>query len=167
MVRLLIRFLRRLLVLALGIVGVWLIVFVVFDFADQRLPWIVALAVTYAIAAYIILPRLVRMSLKILQRKHVPRYTITGDGLPGDPVNVVLIGTLKQLHAAFAIAGWSVADRLGMASSWAWSGRFYSIRLIPPLRSVRFTFSGGARMLVSRKRLATVQGSVITSGFGR
>lgn len=118
MMRLLIRFLRRLLVLALGIVGVWLIVFVVFDFADQRLPWALALAVTYGIAAYIILPRIVRISLKILQRKHVPRYTITGDGLPGDPVNLVLMGTLNQLNAAFAIAGWSVADRLGLASSW-------------------------------------------------
>jgi hypothetical protein len=117
-VRLLIRFFRRLLVAALGVVGVWLIVFVVFDFADQRLPWILALAVTYGIAAYIVLPRIVRMSLKILQRKHVPRYTVTGDGLPGDPVNLVLIGTLTQLNSAFAIAGWSVADRLGLASSW-------------------------------------------------
>lgn len=116
--RLLIRFFRRLLVAALGVVGVWLIVFVVFDFADQRLPWILALAVTYGIAAYIVLPRIVRMSLKILQRKHVPRYTVTGDGLPGDPVNLVLIGTLTQLNSAFAIAGWSVADRLGLASSW-------------------------------------------------
>ncbi len=116
--RLLIRFFRRLLVVALGVVGVWLIVFVVFDFADQRLPWILALAVTYGIAAYVVLPRIVRMSLKILQRKHVPRYTITGDGLPGDPVNLVLIGTLTQLNSAFAIAGWSVADRLGLASSW-------------------------------------------------
>ena len=43
---------------------------------------------------------------------------ITGDGLPGDPVNVVLIGTLQQLRAAFATAGWSEADRLGLASSW-------------------------------------------------
>jgi hypothetical protein len=117
-VRLLIRFFRRLLVAALGVVGVWLIVFVVFDFADQRLPWILALAVTYGIAAYIVLPRIVRMSLKILQRKHVPRYTVTGDWLPGDPVNLVLIGTLTQLNSAFAIAGWSVADRLGLASSW-------------------------------------------------
>ena len=116
--RLLIRFFRRLLVVALGVVGVWLIVFVVFDFADQRLPWILALAVTYGIAAYVVLPRIVRMSFKILQRKHVPRYTITGDGLPGDPVNLVLIGTLTQLNSAFAIAGWSVADRLGLASSW-------------------------------------------------
>lgn len=116
--RLLKRFLQRLLIFGLGIFSVWLIVFVVFEFADQRLPWILALAATYGMAAYIILPRIVRMGLKILQRKRVPRYTITGDGLPGDPVNLVLVGTLQQLHAAFAAAGWSEADRLGLASSW-------------------------------------------------
>ena len=116
--RLLIRFLQRLLILALGIFSVWLIVFVVFDFADRRLPWALALAVTYGVGAYIILPRAVRMGLKILKRKKVPRYTITGDGLPGDPVNLVLVGTLQQLHDAFAAAGWSEADRLGLASSW-------------------------------------------------
>ena len=70
------------------------------------------------IAAYLILPRVVRMGLKVLQRKRVPRFTITGDGLPGDPINVVLIGTMPQLQAAFAIAGWSVADRLNVSSSW-------------------------------------------------
>ena len=45
-------------------------------------------------------------------------YTITGDGLPGDPVNVALVGTLQQLRSAFATLGWSEADRLGLASSW-------------------------------------------------
>src|SRR5262249_58078794 len=58
------------------------------------------------------------MGLKLLQRKRVPSFTITGDGLPGDPVNLALIGTLHQLRSAFATAGWSEADRLGMASSW-------------------------------------------------
>ena len=118
MVRLLKRFVQRLLVFALGVLTVWLIVFVIFKFADHRLPWILAVAVTYGIAAYIVLPRAVRMGLKILQRKRVPSYTITGDGLPGDPVNVVLVGTLQQLRAAFAIVGWSEADRLGLKSSW-------------------------------------------------
>ena len=124
MVRLLTRFLQRLLVLALGVATVWLIVFVVFRVADHRLPWIVAVAVTYAVAAYVILPRAVRMGLKILQRQHVPRYAITGDGLPGDPVNLVLIGTLDQLNAAFATAGWSQADRLSLASSWRMARAF-------------------------------------------
>src|SRR5215470_20106024 len=118
MMRLLVRTLQRLAILGLGIVSVWLIVFVVFDFADRRLPWALALGLTYAIAAYVILPRIVRMGLKILQHKRVPRYTHTGDGLPGDPVNLVLVGTLAQLRAAFARAGWSEADRLGLRSSW-------------------------------------------------
>src|SRR4029453_7674021 len=86
----------------LGIFSVWFIVFVVFEFADRRLPWFLALAATYGAAAYIILPRIVRMGLKILKHKRVPSYTITGDGLPGDPVNLVLTGTLQQLNAAFA-----------------------------------------------------------------
>ena len=111
------RLLRRVAVLGLGILTVWLIAFV-FRFTDSRLPTVLALAVTYGAAAYIILPRIVRMSLKILQRKRVPRFTITGDGLPGDPVNLVLTGTLQQLNAAFKLAGWSQADRLGLASSW-------------------------------------------------
>jgi hypothetical protein len=91
-VRLLKRLLQRLLILALGIFSVWLIVFVVFEFADRRLPWFLALSVTYGVAAYIILPRAVRMGLKILQRKSVPSFTTTGDGLPGDPVNLALAG---------------------------------------------------------------------------
>jgi hypothetical protein len=116
--RLLKRLLQRLLILGLGIFSVWLIVFVVFETADRRLPWILAMAVTYGLAAYIILPRVIRLGLRILQREHVPSYTITGDGLPGDPVNVALVGTLQQLRAAFASLGWSEADRLSLVSSW-------------------------------------------------
>jgi hypothetical protein len=110
--------LRRLLVLALGIFTVWLIVFVVFETADRRLPWILAVALTYAAAAYIILPRAIFMGLKILQRRLVPSYTMTGDGLPGDPVNVALVGTLQQLRSAFASMGWTEADQLSLKSSW-------------------------------------------------
>lgn len=115
--RLLKRLLRRLLVFGLGILSVWLIVFV-FRLTDHRLPTILAVALTYGIAAYIVLPRVIRVGLKILQRRRVPRFTITGDGLPGDPVNLVLIGTRQQLQAAFATAGWSEADRLCLTSSW-------------------------------------------------
>src|SRR5215217_4712971 len=116
--RVLNRFLQRLVILGLGIFSVWLIVFVVFDTADRRLPWILAVGLTYGIAAYVILPRIIRMGLKLLHRKRVPSFTSTGDGLPGDPVNVALVGTLAQLRAAFAALGWSEADRLGLVSSW-------------------------------------------------
>jgi hypothetical protein len=131
MTRTLSRLLRRLLVLAIGAVTVWLIVFVIFRFADNQFPWVVAVALTYVIAAYVVLPRAVRMSLKVLQRKHVPRYTITGDGLPGDPVNLVLKGTRAQLDAAFAAAGWRKADPLSLSSSWRMVGAFLFKRPYP------------------------------------
>src|ERR1700733_5548559 len=118
MIRLLNRWIRRALVLALGAFSVWLIVFVTFRTADNRLPWIVAVALTYVVAAYVVLPRTVRMSLKVLQRKRVPRYTITTDGLPGNPVNLALKGPRAQLQEAFAAAGWTVADPLTLESSW-------------------------------------------------
>ncbi|CAH2402787.1 LssY C-terminal domain-containing protein [Mesorhizobium ventifaucium] len=116
--RTLTRLFQRFLIICLGVVSVWLIVFIVFDTADRRLPWVLAVGLTYGLAAYVILPNVVRMGLKVLHRRLIPRYSITGDGLPGDPVNLVLIGTRQQLCDAFAAAGWSTADRLGVASSW-------------------------------------------------
>ncbi len=111
------RFLQRTAVLGLGIVAVWLIVFV-FRITDSRLPTILSLWVAYMLAAYLILPRIVRMSVKILQRKKVPSFTLTGDGLPGDPVNLVLIGKLDKVRAGFVSAGWTEADALNLNSSW-------------------------------------------------
>ncbi len=116
-VRLLTLIYRRLAVFGLGVFSVWLIVFV-FRFTDSRLPTILALSMVYGLAAYVLLPRIVRMSVKILQRKSVPSFTLTSDGLPGDPVNLVLIGDFPKLRAAFLAAGWTLADPLGLNSSW-------------------------------------------------
>ena len=90
-----------------------------------------ALSLTYAIAAYVILPRVVRVGLKILQRKSVPSFTLTGDGLPGDPVNLALIGELERLLAAFARAGWIEADPLNLNSSWGMAVAFVLNRPYP------------------------------------
>ena len=118
------RLFQRLLILGLGAVTVWFVVFVVFREADQRMPLILAVAATYGIAAYLIFPRIVRLGVKLLQRQHVPRYTVTGDGLPGDPVNLVLIGTRAQLTQAFAAAGWFGADPISLKSSWRMTWTF-------------------------------------------
>jgi hypothetical protein len=123
--------LRRLTVFGLGALTVWLIAFVFFDFADKRLPVAFAVAVTYGLAAYVILPRAIRIGLRILQRGRVPSYTLTGDGMPGDPVNLVLIGNLSELRRAFATAGWSEADALGLVSSWKMAQAFVLNRSYP------------------------------------
>ncbi|HXT05561.1 MAG TPA: LssY C-terminal domain-containing protein [Roseiarcus sp.] len=110
-------FLRRFVVFAIGAVCVWLIAFVIFDAADNRLPRVLAAAVTYGLGAYVVLPRAVRIGLRVLKQGRVPSYTLTGDGLPGDPINIALIGSYRDLAAAFAKAGWTEAEKLGFASS--------------------------------------------------
>lgn len=122
---------QRLLVVALGVISIWLILVIFFDVADRRLPLVLALATTYGVAAYLILPRVIRLAARILQRGHVPSYTLTGDGLPGDPVNIVLIGTKDQLLDAFAQAGWIQADLLGIAGSWKMAQAFVFNRPYP------------------------------------
>ena len=109
--------LQRLAILSLGAVGIWLIVNV-FQWVDGELPSVLALAAAYGLGAYVILPYIVRMGLMVIRHQHVPSFTITGDGLPADPVNLALIGTFDELRDAFAEAGWHEADPLTLASSW-------------------------------------------------
>ena len=115
---LLIRVFQRIAIFAIGAVSVWLIAFVIFDWADQKLPVALALGLTYAVGAYVILPYAVRMGLKFSTLKSVPSFTVAADGLPADPVNLGLIGTFAELRQAFAEIGWTEADKLDLESSW-------------------------------------------------
>jgi hypothetical protein len=143
-VGLLIRTLQRVAIFAIGAISVWLIVFVVFDFADKKLPWAVALSATYAIGAYVILPYAVRMGLKFSQLKSVPSFTVAADGLPADPVNLGLIGTSAQLREAFAAIGWAEADKLDLKSSWHMAQAFVLSRPYPAAPfSTLFLFGRG------------------------
>ena len=72
----------------------------------------------WVLLAYLVLPRLQR----ILTRIYVPNYFIgrarTSDGLLGDPVNLALLGSDAQVHAAMTAAGWSRADDLTLSTGW-------------------------------------------------
>jgi hypothetical protein len=46
----------------------------------------------------------------------IPDITYTGDGHPGDPLNVALIGTKEQVIAIMKAAGWHAADPLSLRS---------------------------------------------------
>ena len=77
-----------------------------------------ALAATYFLAAYLILPRL----WKHHEEHHpnledAPRVTRTGSDIPGDPLNIALIGTEEDLIRAMTKAGWDPADPLTFRSS--------------------------------------------------
>jgi hypothetical protein len=76
-----------------------------------------ALALIYLLAAYVVLPRL------WFHREHQPgleinaAITSTPQGIPGDPLNVGLVGDTGDVIRAMHLAGWSPADPITLKSS--------------------------------------------------
>jgi len=76
------------------------------------------LLVLYLVAAYIIVPRIWRTEIK----RHPdlsggPRITHTANGIPGDPINLAMVGTEEELVAAMLAAKWYPADPITLRSS--------------------------------------------------
>ena len=72
----------------------------------------------WAIAAYLIVPRLWLRHFK----RHpffvqTSRITVTGDGHPGDPINIGLIGGEGDVVRTMTAAGWFPADPITFTSS--------------------------------------------------
>jgi hypothetical protein len=86
----------------------------------KKLPWLymfLVFVVLYLLAAYVVIP----MTWKGYARHHPsfddnPRITQTGDGHPGDPLNVSLIGTQAQIDTTMNAAKWYPAAALGLKS---------------------------------------------------
>ena len=98
--------------------AVWLAVRLMDD-AWHRTWWSVTLLVPFwLLVAYLVLPRL----QSLLARVYVPGYFIartrTSDGLLGDPVNLAVDGTARQIHEAMTACGWVLADDITARSSW-------------------------------------------------
>lgn len=79
------------------------------------------LAALLAIAAYLAVAYVVLPELWLHHEHHpgleaMPKTTSTGEGLPGDPLNVALVGTEAELLGAFARTGWRRAAALGLRS---------------------------------------------------
>lgn len=78
---------------------------------------LLAVAVLYVVIAYIAIPWLWdRYEDRRPWLDEVPGITETRDKIPGDPLNVSLIGTEPQLAGILARAGWDRADALGLRS---------------------------------------------------
>jgi hypothetical protein len=90
----------------------------------SRTPWtlrrwvgfgVLLLVVIYLGVAYVLMPAV----WKRYVRRHpslddVPGITHTKSGVPGDPINVALVGDEAQLKAIMAAAKWTEADPLGL-----------------------------------------------------
>ena len=100
------------------VLAVWLVVLRIFPAFNDSRHLLVALLLTYLAAAYLIFPVAVRLSGLLSRRKHIPRYTASPDGLPTDPVNIVVVGSYAQLQRAYADTDWQIADTLSLRTSW-------------------------------------------------
>jgi hypothetical protein len=110
MVQILARFFKRLTVFIPGIIIAYISYKYTLPFFDKRVPDSIAILATYVIAAYLLIPALIRAWRVLVPARHLPLYCITPDGFASDPLNVGIIGTRDEIVAAMKIAGWSQAD---------------------------------------------------------
>lgn len=104
------RFLKRFLVLIPGVIITVVSVRDIYPFFKRRLPVGLAIFLTYILAAYILIPALIRIIRIIKPVKHLPLYCVTPDGFASDPLNIAIICTRTQLIKAMETSGWYVAD---------------------------------------------------------
>jgi LssY C-terminus len=78
---------------------------------------LLAILVAYGLLAYVILPALWTHHEHQKGLAGLPMVTRTAQGIPGDPINVGLIGDQKDLVCAMHAAGWFPADPITLKSS--------------------------------------------------
>ena len=77
----------------------------------------VTLLLVYFGVTYLAVPAIwERYAHRHPQLEDVPGITYTGAGIPGDPLNVALIGTKAEVVKALGAARWQPADPLGLRS---------------------------------------------------
>jgi LssY C-terminus len=76
------------------------------------------LVVVYFLGAYVIAPRLwKRHEARLADFQAAPRVTHTASNIPGDPLNIGLLGTEEEVIRAMIAARWDPADPLTFRSS--------------------------------------------------
>jgi hypothetical protein len=76
-----------------------------------------ALLTMYLLSAYVIVPAAWRQfTIRHPALDDIPRITQTANGIPGDPLNVALIGSSEEITAIMVKAGWQPADPITLRS---------------------------------------------------
>jgi LssY C-terminus len=83
------------------------------------LGWLLAAVVVYAGIAYLVMPSLWRRYEHQPGLEAAPETTTGGDGLPGDPLNIALIGSEAEVVRALLAAKWHPADPITFRTSLA------------------------------------------------
>jgi hypothetical protein len=84
---------------------------------DRVLRFSLAAVLIYTMLAYLVLPALWTHHEHQKGLATLPMLTHTAQGIPGDPINVGLIGDEKDVLCAMQLAGWYPADPVTFRSS--------------------------------------------------
>lgn len=119
MIQYLVRFAKRFAVLVPGLLIAYVSINNIYPALDNWINGVPAFLITYALAAYVLIPALTRV-FRIFAGppKHLPVYSVTPDGYASDPVNIGIIGTKDEMIQAMKLAGWEVADDHSLANIW-------------------------------------------------
>lgn len=84
----------------------------------RALAFLLSALVGWVVVSYLMLPEW----WKGHERRHpalenAPRVTTTADGIPGDPLNLLVIGTEPELVSALLASGWLPADPITLKTS--------------------------------------------------
>ncbi|TIS81177.1 MAG: hypothetical protein E5W88_33650, partial [Mesorhizobium sp.] len=79
--------------------------------------WLVAGLAAYVALAYVVAPEFWTFRDRGFRNQRFEMVTHTPQGIPGDPINVGLVGTEKELVHAFAVAGWDTADAVTLRTA--------------------------------------------------
>jgi len=80
---------------------------------------LVALVGLYLVLAYLVLPSFWWHFEHLPAMEPLPKTTLAPDGLPGDPLNVALVGSEADVLGAFAATPWRPADPITLGSALA------------------------------------------------
>lgn len=82
----------------------------VYPVLDKQIPAAPAILLAYLLAAYVLIPGLIRLFRLAVPPRHVPLYSTTPDGFASDPIQIGLFGTREQVTSAMSKIGWHQAD---------------------------------------------------------
>lgn len=109
---------KRLAVLVPGIFGAYLTVDNIYPLFNNRLPALLAIFLSYVVAAYVLIPLILRGVRLLAKPRHLPLYCTTPDGFASDPINIAIVATRDELIAAMKLAGWHQADKRNLKTLW-------------------------------------------------
>ncbi|MDX8447783.1 LssY C-terminal domain-containing protein [Mesorhizobium captivum] len=113
--------------------------------------WLAAFCAFYLAFAYLAAPEFWTWRERGFRTQRFEMVTHTPQGIPGDPINVGLIGTKKEVVHAFAVVGWDTADAVTLRTAIDIGESVLFSRPYPDAPMSRLLFEGRAQDLAFEK----------------